>query len=71
MLSPLEIGKCGRSVITLSLNREELSPSVVDINVSEDTDLQVKMEQPDPLGKSSSEYGGSDGDREELDDKTS
>ena len=59
------------SVITLSLNREELVPGVVDINVSEGTELLVKMEQPDPLGKSSSEYGGSEEEREELGDKAS
>ena len=59
------------SVITLSLNREELVQGVVDINVSEGTELLVKMEQPDPLGKSSSEYGGSEEEREELGDKAS
>ena len=44
---------------------------VVDMNVSEGAALQVKMEQADPLAKSSSEYGGSEEEREELGDKAS
>ena len=64
----LEIGKCaiilGRSVITLSLSREEPPTSIVDVSVPESTDLPVKTEQLDPLGKSLSDCGGSEGDRE-------
>ena len=56
----LEIGKCaiilGRSVIALFLSREEPPTSIVDVSVPESTDLPVKTEQLDPLGKSLSEW---------------
>ena len=51
-------------MITLFLSREEPPTSIVDVSVPESTDLPVKTEQLDPLGKSLSECGGSEGDRE-------
>ena len=58
-------------VITLSLRSEEVVQGVVDMSMSETDSPQVKFEQDDPLAKSSSEYGGSEEEKDNLDNEAS
>ena len=58
-------------VITLPLSSEEVVQGVVDMSMSETDSPQVKFEQDDPLAKSSSEYGGSEEEKENLDNEAS